>query len=76
MTRYEPYCDCLGGHAQMIPDPNGRWCRAGGGTTAERDLLQRAVDLIEGDLVGSEWKRACRAFIKDARSVLSEADHD
>ena len=28
MTRYEPHCDCLGGHVDMIPDPNGRWCRA------------------------------------------------
>lgn len=28
MTRYEPYCDCLGGHVSMVPDPNGRWCRA------------------------------------------------
>lgn len=28
MTRYEPHCDCLGGHVSMIPDPNGRWCRA------------------------------------------------
>ena len=25
--RFEPYCDCLGGHVQMIPDPNGRWRR-------------------------------------------------
>lgn len=28
MTRYEPHCDCLGGHFSMRPDPNGRWCRA------------------------------------------------
>lgn len=28
MTRYEPHCDCLGGHCSMVPDPNGRWCRA------------------------------------------------
>ncbi|ATQ57244.1 hypothetical protein [Paracoccus yeei] len=28
MTRYEPYCDCLGGHVDMRPDPNGRWFRA------------------------------------------------
>ncbi|WP_423212280.1 hypothetical protein [Paracoccus yeei] len=28
MTRYEPHCDCLGGHVSMLPDPNGRWCRA------------------------------------------------
>lgn len=30
MTRYEPHCDCLGGHVSMVPDPNGRWCRAEG----------------------------------------------
>ena len=28
MTRYEPHCDCLGGHVSMLPDPNGLWCRA------------------------------------------------
>mgnify|MGYP001762677240 FL=1 len=28
MTRYEPHCDCLGGHVSMASDPNGRWCRA------------------------------------------------
>ena len=28
MTRYEPHCDCLGGHVSMVPDPNGLWCRA------------------------------------------------
>ena len=27
-VRYEPHCDCLGGHVSMVPDPNGRWCRA------------------------------------------------
>ena len=27
-VRYEPHCDCLGGHVSMRPDPNGRWCRA------------------------------------------------
>lgn len=26
-VRYEPHCDCLGGHVSMVPDPNGRWCR-------------------------------------------------
>lgn len=25
-VRYEPHCDCLGGHVSMRPDPNGRWC--------------------------------------------------
>lgn len=33
-------------------------------------LLQRAVDLIKGDLTGSEWKRACHAFVKDAMRAL------
>lgn len=40
----------------------------------ERDetkaLLQRAVDLIKGDLTGSEWKRACNTFVKDAQTAL------
>lgn len=36
----------------------------------ERALLQRAVDLIKGDLTGSEWKRACNAFVKDALRTL------
>ena len=41
MTRYEPYCDCLGGHVSMLPDPNGQWCRADEGwqdiSTAPKD---------------------------------------
>lgn len=26
--RYEPHCDCLGGHVTMIEDKDGEWCRA------------------------------------------------
>ena len=40
-VRYEPHCDCLGGHVSMVPDPNGRWCRADEGwqdiSTARKD---------------------------------------
>lgn len=39
-------------------------------TVAEKALLQRAVDLIKGDLMGVEWKRACNAFVKDAMCAL------
>ena len=43
MTRYEPHCDCLGGHVSMRPDPNGRWCRAAEGwqdiSTAPKGVL-------------------------------------
>lgn len=37
-------------------------------------LLQRAVDLIKGDLTGSEWKRACNAFVKDALRALKGSE--
>lgn len=42
----------------------------------EKALLQRAVDLIKGDLTGSEWKRACNAFVKDALRALKGSDND
>lgn len=37
-----------------------------------RALLGQAVDLIEGDAVGAEWKRQCRAFTTAARAALSQ----
>ncbi len=42
--------------------------------TVAEALLQRAVDLIKGDLTGSEWKRACNAFVKDALRALKGSD--
>ena len=41
MNRYEPHCDCLGGHVSMIPDPNGRWCRADEGIAEMRISIKR-----------------------------------
>ena len=35
-----------------------------------RALVDRANDLISGDLVGGEWKRASRGFCRDARAAL------
>ncbi len=43
---------------------------------ADHDLLQRAVDLIRGDLVGSEWKKACNDFVRDALRVLAGEKRD
>ena len=55
MTRYEPYCDCPGGHATMVEDPYGRWCRADEGwqdiSTARKDGT--AILLWPG---GLDWK--------------------
>lgn len=47
MTRYEPHCDCLGGHVSMVPDPNGRWCRAdeGGDDLVMKGLSDKAEGL-------------------------------
>jgi len=43
-------------------------------TVAEKALLQRAVDLIKGDLTGVEWKRACNVFVEDALRALKGAE--
>lgn len=34
------------------------------------EVLREAVDLIEGDLTGTEWKKACAAFAAAARAAL------
>jgi hypothetical protein len=36
-----------------------------------RGLVLRAADLIDGDLIGKEWKRETRTFVRDARAALS-----
>ena len=36
--------------------------------------LTGAVALIDGDLVGADWKAACREFTKDARALLARMD--
>ena len=54
--RYEPHCDCLGGHVSMVPDPNGRWCRADEVwqdiSTAPHEEL-----LVLGWYEGGTWKQ-------------------
>lgn len=41
-----------------------------------RALVQRAVDLIEGDLVGPDWRRACQTFLAAAWPVLRNTNPD
>lgn len=50
MTRYEPHCDCLGGHVSMVPDPNGRWCRADDPRAVADDPSGIVQQMPEGDL--------------------------
>lgn len=52
MTRYEPHCDCLGGHVSMVPDPNGRWCRADDPRAVADDpsgIVQQMPETVGGD---------------------------
>lgn len=35
-----------------------------------RKVLREGVDVIEGDLTGPEWKKACREFCNNARALL------
>ena len=52
MTRYEPHCDCLGGHVSMVPDPNGRWCRADDPYAVADDpsgIVQQMPETVGGD---------------------------
>lgn len=37
------------------------------------EALEDAEALITGDLVGSEWKRACRSFVIKARAAIAKA---
>lgn len=36
-------------------------------------IAERAHDLIAGDLVGAEWKKACHDFTRDARAAIAKA---
>lgn len=40
------------------------------------EWLQQGVDLIDGDLTGVEWKRACRIFLTEARAAIALAKGD
>lgn len=35
-----------------------------------REALEQGVNLIDGPLVGSDWKRECRSFLSIARAAL------
>ncbi len=37
------------------------------------DLLNEAANLIEGDLTGAEWMKACAAFLERAHATLASA---
>ena len=50
MTRYEPYCDCSGGHVTMLPDPNGQWRRVDGQQPVADDPSGIVQQMPEGDL--------------------------
>jgi len=38
------------------------------------EALKTGEDLIKGDLVGVEWKRACREYLKSARTALAKVE--
>ena len=42
-------------------------------TPTPAEALRAGIDLINGDLTGAEWKRACRDFIKQATAALAAA---
>ena len=37
------------------------------------EALSEGVDLIEGDLTGTDWKKACRAFVSKSRAAIAKA---
>ena len=42
----------------------------------EREAAEALVDLIEGDLVGTDWKRECYARVAAYRKATKETDDD
>lgn len=42
-------------------------------TPTPAEALRAGIDLINGDLTGVEWKRACRDFIEQATAALAAA---
>ena len=67
-------CPTCKGDTVTAQQPEGRAHPPRPSETVAEALLQRAVDLIKGDLTGSEWKRACNAFVKDALRALKGGD--
>ena len=67
MTRYEPHCDCLGGHVSMVPDPNGRWCRADDPRAVADDPSGIVQQMPEG---GDDALKDLRAEVERLRSAL------
>jgi len=59
--------DCMGLFNRLAAEAEG--------LAAERDAMREALEegaeLIKGDLVGAEWKRACRQFVRRARAALT-----
>jgi hypothetical protein len=37
------------------------------------EALEVAIDLIDGDMTGLEWKQACRDFVASARAIIAKA---
>jgi hypothetical protein len=57
--------------ADVITDLHARLAKAKARAEAAEALVRQAADLIEGDLTGSDWKRATRSFCRDARQFLN-----
>lgn len=71
MTRYEPHCDCLGGHVSMVPDPNGRWCRADEDSAEMRIAINRVP--LDPSLA-AEITAEVTQFLDDAAQAPPVAD--
>lgn len=89
MTRYEPHCDCLGGHVSMVPDPNGRWCRADDMAgryrlLTTRDRVEPGDQSLRDDCITwgpvDRWATgmnyAPMMLMPIRRPIPTEADHD
>lgn len=70
--RFEPYCDCLGGHVQMIPDPNGRW-RRDAEPRAEVERLNALADLRAQHAAWSQAQFGDVSAVGPAKHLAKEA---
>ena len=54
--RYEPHCDCINGHVQMISDPSGRWLLADDSASSIVQQMPEAARIAEATVVEAALK--------------------
>ncbi|WP_423212277.1 Lar family restriction alleviation protein [Paracoccus yeei] len=64
--RYEPHCDCNGGHVQMMSDPSGRWLLADDSASSIVQQMPEISDEVLSELRPCPFCGASARVFRDA----------